>query len=239
MGDTTQGEDVGRPRHTTRPPVDPSVVRIFPGSDPVFRAAVLAAVAGLDPRETAPGEALEIELRRDYAAVRVIEQDPLGADIDPPCVYVFRDGSLLPQPGDGPGATRYISPLVEAHRASVRNLLARERSSQVLARSDQAMMRSRHLHEVPNHPDGQVARPRNRGVIIEYPLDAKRERLADWLEEATAGRQDALEDVRATPGSYRDWTAWESWLSVEDERRAVIREEWSDPRPWAPPVEDD
>jgi hypothetical protein len=76
-------------------------------------------------------------------------------------------------------------------------------------------------------------------TIIEYPINAKRDRLADWLDEATAGRQDALEELRATPDGYRDWTEWESWLAVEDDRRAVIREEWSDPGPWAPPIEDD
>src|SRR5262245_32821188 len=129
MADTTPSDSVKRPVFSKPPALDPQIVRIFPGSDAVFRAAVLAAVAALDAREPASGEALEIALKRDYPAVRVIEQDPLGTDLDPPCVYVFRDGSLLPQPGDGPGATRYISPLIAAHRASVRSLIARERST--------------------------------------------------------------------------------------------------------------
>src|SRR3954470_12045836 len=100
MADTSPGEPVKRRGFPRPPTLDPRTVRIFPGSDAVFRAAVLAAVAGLDARELAPGEALESALRRDYRAVRVIEQDPLGAESEPPCVYVFRDGSLLPQPGD-------------------------------------------------------------------------------------------------------------------------------------------
>jgi hypothetical protein len=239
MADTSPGGPVKRPGFPKPAALDPSIVRIFPGSDPVFRAAVLAAVAGLDGREPAPGEALEIALRQDYPAVRVVGQDPLGADLEPPCVYVFRDGSLLPQPGDGPGATRYISPLVAAHRASVRSLLARERSSQVLANTDVALDRSRVLRGVPSPRDDRAIRSPGGRTVIEYPLNAKRDRLADWLDEATTGRQEALEDLRSTPGGYRDWTAWESWLALEDERRAVIREEWADPRPWAPPVEDD
>jgi hypothetical protein len=238
MGDTTTGDHVKRPGFSPPAALDPRVVRIFPGSDQAFRAAVLAAVADLEAREPAPGEALEDSLRSGYPAVRVVEQDPLGAETEPPCVYVFRDGSLLPQPGDGPGATRYISPLVAAHRASVRSLLARERSTQVVARSDQEIERSRTLRSVPTPRDDEATRSSG-GVVVEYPLNAKRRRLADWLEEATAGRQDALDELRSTPGGYRDWTAWESWLAVEDERRSVIREEWSDPRPWAPPIEDD
>src|SRR5689334_1519385 len=159
MADTTPSQHVKRRGFPRRPVLDPGVVRIFPGSDAAFRASVLAAVRGLDARESAPGERLEATLRRAYPAVRVIEQDPLGADVDPPCVYVFRDGSLLPQPGDGPGATRYISPLVAAHRASVRSLLARERSSQVLANTDIAIDRSRTLRGVGSPTEGAGPRP--------------------------------------------------------------------------------
>ena len=239
MADTTESEVAERASSSSPPTLDPGIVRIFPGSDQAFRAAVLAAVAALDAREQVPSEALEIALRLDYPAVRVIEQDPLGAETQPPCVYVFRDGSLLPQPGDGPGATRYISPLVAAHRASVRSLLARERSTQVRANMDVAIERSRGLRAVPSPRDDKATRSPGAGTVIEYTLHAKRDRLADWLDEATAGRHDALEELRTTPGGYRDWTAWESWLAVEDERRAIIRDEWSDPRPWSPPADDD
>jgi hypothetical protein len=45
-------------------------VRIFPSSDKLFRAAVMAAIAGLAGAMPAPTTALEELLRRDYPAVR-------------------------------------------------------------------------------------------------------------------------------------------------------------------------
>jgi hypothetical protein len=47
-------------------------LRIFPGTDKLFRAALLAALAGLPDGGTEPITALEELLRRDYPAVAVV-----------------------------------------------------------------------------------------------------------------------------------------------------------------------
>ena len=73
-------------------------IRYFPGSDSSFRAAVIAAFELVGRREGP--ESVETALRHDYPGVRVVEQSGLGAAFGEPCIYVFRDGSAGPQPGD-------------------------------------------------------------------------------------------------------------------------------------------
>ena len=71
-------------------------VRIYPTDGAPFRAAVIRALAGLRRQPGPAATALEGIIRRYYPAAKVVQQSPLAADFDTPCVYVFRDGSLVP-----------------------------------------------------------------------------------------------------------------------------------------------
>ena len=75
-------------------------VRIFPTNDAAFRTAVFGYLAALDGMNGHLGDELELALRREFPAVRVIGQARLAALADEPCIYVFRDGSLRPQRAD-------------------------------------------------------------------------------------------------------------------------------------------
>ena len=116
-------------------------IRVFPHSDTAFRAAVadaLAAIAQWDGPDL-----LEAALRSEYPAVHVVEQTALGTSFDEPCIYVFRDGSLSPQLGDGPGSPRYLGPLVMPQRTIARSLALRQRSIALIVASIDAVQRSR------------------------------------------------------------------------------------------------
>ena len=115
-------------------------VRIFPRSDLEFCGAVMAALDWLTGGARSPA-VLEDLLRRDYPAVRVVEQQAIATDLEPPCMYVFRDGSLLPQPGDGPGSPMYVESIVRIQRLAILSLIARNRSAALLARHAAASAR--------------------------------------------------------------------------------------------------
>jgi len=83
-------------------------VRIFPSSDPAFRAAVIGSLGPIASWDTGVPHRLESILRRDYPGVRVIEQVGLAALAEPPCIYVFRDGSLRPQAGGCSAARKRV-----------------------------------------------------------------------------------------------------------------------------------
>ena len=91
----TNGDDLssiaGRPIHA------------FPSGDRSFRRAVIVALGEIVDGHPVELEGLEDVLRRRYPGVRVVEQTQLGAMAGESAIYVFRDGSVEPQAGDGPG----------------------------------------------------------------------------------------------------------------------------------------
>ena len=133
----TNGDDLssiaGRPIHA------------FPSGDRSFRRAVIVALGEIVDGHPVELEGLEDVLRRRYPGVRVVEQTQLGAMAGESAIYVFRDGSVEPQAGDGPGTMRYISQGVAVQQACVRNLAARRRSNVLVARAIVAVERSRSL----------------------------------------------------------------------------------------------
>jgi len=124
-------------------PIAGRPIRAFPSADPSFKAAVIAAIGELRNDGSLPLERLEELLRSTFPGVRVVEQTDLGAAGGRAGIYIFRDGSVSPKPGDGPGTMRYVEPLEAVQRACVRNVLARERSAHLVGRAVLAVERSR------------------------------------------------------------------------------------------------
>src|SRR5262245_33280381 len=123
-------------------------IHAFPSTDRSFRRAVIVALGEVvdgHPVDLAELEGLENVLRRRYPGVRVVEQTQLGAMAGEAAIYVFRDGTVGPQAGDGPGTLRDLSPLVAGQRACVRNLAARRRSRVLVERATVVIERSRSL----------------------------------------------------------------------------------------------
>ena len=120
-------------------------IHAFPSSDRSFRRAVIVAIGDCGDGRQLELDGLEQRLRRRYPGVRVVEQTQFGAIAGEAGIYVFRDGSVGPQAGDGPGTMRYVSPLVALQRAYVRNLTARGRSRVLVAAAVVAVDRSRSL----------------------------------------------------------------------------------------------
>jgi hypothetical protein len=131
-------------------------VHVFPTSDASFHRAVLAAIAEVDGSGSPPLQQLEDTLRRDYPAVRVVEQLPFGAVGGRLVLYVFRDGSVQPQPGDGPGTPRYVPLGVAMQREMARSVLARRRSAALLDDGREALERSRRIRQRTGHIVGEA-----------------------------------------------------------------------------------
>ena len=126
-------------------PIAGRPIRAFPSTDPSFKAAVIAAIGELRNDGSLPLEALEELLRTTFPGVRVVEQTDLGTAGGRAGIYIFRDGSVGPRPGDGPGTMRYVGPLEAGHRACVRSVLARQRSAFLVGNAVLAVERSKAL----------------------------------------------------------------------------------------------
>lgn len=123
--------------------LDGHSVHVFPHTDPAFRDAVTAAIEGLTDGVHPTPQQVEAALRDAYPGVRVVEQVPLAVVGDALAIYVFRDGSIQAQAGDGPGTPRYIPLIVALQREAVRSLAVRQRSVLVVAHAVDALERSR------------------------------------------------------------------------------------------------
>ena len=130
--------------------VDAESLRLFPDSDPRFRADVLAAIAALSDGGHPTPHQMEDALRSDYPGIRVVAQSSLGTLGERPCLYFFRDGSVHAQPGDGPGTPRYIPLSVAVQRESARSIVIRERSAFFVACAIGAIERSRTVRRAGN-----------------------------------------------------------------------------------------
>jgi hypothetical protein len=71
-------------------------------------------------------------------------------------LYVFRDGSVQPQPGDGPGTPRYVPLGVAMQREMARSVLARRRSAALLDDGREALERSRRIRQRTGHIVGEA-----------------------------------------------------------------------------------
>ena len=131
-------------------------VHVFPTSDASFHTAVLAAIAELDGSGSPPLQQLEDTLRGDYPAVRVVEQLPFGTVGGRLVLYVFRDGSVQPQPGDGPGTPRYVPLAVAMQREMARSVVVRRRSAALLGDGREALERSRRIRQRARHVVGEA-----------------------------------------------------------------------------------
>jgi hypothetical protein len=120
-------------------------IHAFPSTDWSFRRAVIVALGDFGDGRTLKLDGLEELLRNRYPGVRVVEQTNLASIAGESAIYVFRDGSVGPQAGDGPGTMRYISQGVAVQQACARNLAARRRSKALVARAIVAVQRSRSL----------------------------------------------------------------------------------------------
>jgi hypothetical protein len=97
----------------------PLIVRCFPSDDDGFHRDVNSRLATL-PAGNARTDLLEAirtclsDLRETYPRLRVRVADPLAStEDDQLIVYVYREGSAIPLPRDGPGARRAESPLAQ------------------------------------------------------------------------------------------------------------------------------
>jgi hypothetical protein len=92
-------------------------IHCFPASDPIFVRLVDELLPGLttdDEPADVIGARLLAGLRPNYPFVRVSVQAALASHAGTRFLYVYRDGHALELPPDGPGATRYLSPLAQA-----------------------------------------------------------------------------------------------------------------------------
>lgn len=93
------------------------IVRCFPSDDGAFHGEVERRLATLPPGQLATDllDAIRTclgDLREMYPRLRVRVADPLAsAEDDQLIVYVYREGSAIPLPRDGPGARRAESVL--------------------------------------------------------------------------------------------------------------------------------
>ena len=132
-----------RPLRENVSPIAGRPIRVYPSTDPSFKDAVIGAIGELRNDGSLPLERLEELLRESFPGVRVVEQTDLGTSGGRAGIYVFRDGSLAPRPGDGPGTMRYVGPHEAMQRACVRSVLARRRSAVLVGDALAAVQRSK------------------------------------------------------------------------------------------------
>lgn len=115
-------------------------VRLFPSTDRQFSEAVNDALDGRD-HATLDAAGLEEMLRAGYPYVRVVEQQALAALVAGRVLYVFRDGSPVSRPGEGPGTALYRPLRLDVALTLARSLELLNRSILTLAWARDAVRR--------------------------------------------------------------------------------------------------
>lgn len=98
-------DGAGQGRSTAAPGGVRMEVRSFPRADAEFARRVAETVRSVSGPDAASGPLLRDlaihALRREYPAIRIVEQDPLAQEPGVTVWYVYRDGSAVPRQEQG------------------------------------------------------------------------------------------------------------------------------------------